>query len=142
MQETNQLPIFSEITKYQAHVCSPARMAELTNRCFHYAQLERGPVQLNIPRDMFYGEVETKIPAPQTVESSAGGPAALERAAELLAKARNPVIVAGKLNISVFRNNIHRVSQPWDEMCRLNCVRNATNCLGLMSRRCTSPRGS
>jgi sulfoacetaldehyde acetyltransferase len=45
-QETNQLPIFSEITKYQAHVCSPARMAELTDRCFNYAKLERGPVQV------------------------------------------------------------------------------------------------
>ena len=57
-----QLPIFSEITKYQAHVCSPKRMAEFTNRCFNYAMLERGPVQLNIPRDMFYGDVQTKIP--------------------------------------------------------------------------------
>jgi len=45
-QETNQLPIFSEITKYQAHVCSPKRMAELTDRCFHYAMLERGPTQV------------------------------------------------------------------------------------------------
>ena len=33
-QEMSQLPTFSEITKYQAHVCSPKRMAELTNRCF------------------------------------------------------------------------------------------------------------
>ena len=32
-------------------------MAEFTNRCFNYAQLERGPVQLNIPRDHFYGDV-------------------------------------------------------------------------------------
>ena len=63
-----QLPIFSEITKYQAHVCSPKRMAEFTNRCFNYAMLERGPVQLNIPRDMFYGDVVTKIPAPIQVE--------------------------------------------------------------------------
>jgi len=94
-QEMSQLPTFSEITKYQAHVCSPKRMAELTNRCFHYAMLERGPVQLNIPRDMFYGEVNTKIPAPMAIERSAGGPEALDRAAELLATAKNPVIVSG-----------------------------------------------
>merc|ERR1719228_3037928 len=73
-QETNQLPIFSEITKYQAHVCSPKRMAEFTNRAFNYAMLERGPVQLNIPRDMFYGDVVTKIPAPANTERSVGGP--------------------------------------------------------------------
>ena len=33
-------------------------MAEFTNRCFNYAQMERGPVQLNIPRDHFYGDVQ------------------------------------------------------------------------------------
>ena len=44
------------------------------NRCFNYATMERGPVQLNIPRDMFYGDVVTKIPAPKRVEMSAGGP--------------------------------------------------------------------
>eukprot|EP00088_Acartia_fossae_P033385 TRINITY_DN3417_c0_g1_i8.p1 TRINITY_DN3417_c0_g1~~TRINITY_DN3417_c0_g1_i8.p1 ORF type:complete len:613 (-),score=166.41 TRINITY_DN3417_c0_g1_i8:334-2172(-) len=94
-QETNQLPIFSEITKYQAHVVSPKRMAEFTNRCFHYAMMERGPVQLNIPRDMFYGDVVTTIPPPLVIEKSAGGPAALQEATELLAGAKNPVIVSG-----------------------------------------------
>merc|ERR1719402_687423 len=94
-QETPQLPIFSEITKYQAHVCSPKRMAEFTNRCFHYAQMERGPVQLNIPRDHFYGDLETKIPEPMIVEKSAGGPSSLQAAVELLRTAKNPVIVAG-----------------------------------------------
>merc|ERR1712127_26927 len=94
-QETNQLPIFSEITKYQAHVCSHKRMAEFTNRCFHYAGLERGPVQLNIPRDMFYGDVETTIPNPLVIERSAGGSGALASAMELLSKASNPVIVSG-----------------------------------------------
>merc|ERR1719167_280561 len=94
-QETNQLPIFEEITKYQAHVCSPKRMAEFTNRCFQYATMERGPVQLNIPRDMFYGDVETTIPPPMPIERSAGGPASLAQATELLRSAKNPVIVAG-----------------------------------------------
>ena len=31
-QEATQLPMFSTVTKYQAHVCSPKRMAEFTNR--------------------------------------------------------------------------------------------------------------
>jgi sulfoacetaldehyde acetyltransferase len=42
-------------------------MAERTNRAFNYAMLERGPVQLNIPRDHFYGDVVTKIPAPAKI---------------------------------------------------------------------------
>jgi len=94
-QEMNQLATFSEITKYQAHVVSPKRMAEFTNRCFQYAMLERGPTQLNIPRDMFYGDLETRIPAPMHVERSAGGPQSLQEAAQLLASAKNPVIISG-----------------------------------------------
>ena len=65
------------------------------SRCFHYAVLERGPTQLNIPRDMFYGDLTTAIPKPTPVERSAGGPAALAQAAQLLAAARNPVIISG-----------------------------------------------
>src|SRR5262250_2140797 len=57
-QETEQLPIFSKITKYQGHVNNPKRMAEIAARCFDRAMLERGPAQLNIPRDFFYGEIE------------------------------------------------------------------------------------
>src|SRR5512134_806703 len=60
-QETEQLPIFSRITRYQVQVPGPARIAELTHRAFHLAQLERGPAQVNIPRDYFYGEIEVEI---------------------------------------------------------------------------------
>src|SRR3954463_16150588 len=48
-QETEQLPIFSKITKFQAHVNNKARMAEITARCFDRAMLDLGPTQLNIP---------------------------------------------------------------------------------------------
>ncbi len=94
-QETEQLPIFSKITKYQAHVNNPKRMAELTARAFDRAMLEMGPTQLNIPRDYFYGEIECEIPRPIRIERGAGGAAALDEAAELLASARFPVILAG-----------------------------------------------
>ncbi|MCC2110872.1 MAG: sulfoacetaldehyde acetyltransferase, partial [Hyphomicrobiales bacterium] len=94
-QETDQLPIFSKITKYQGHVSSPARMAELTGRCFDRAMSERGPTQLNIPRDHFYGEVDVDIPAPRAIERGPGGDASLDEAAALLAEAKFPVIVSG-----------------------------------------------
>ena len=130
-QEMNQLATFSEITKYQAHVPSPKRMAELTNRCFHYAMLERGPTQLNIPRDMFYGDLTTKIPPPIRVERSAGGPESLREAAALLRSARSPVIISGggvvmadgvsevvrlaeTLQVPVCSTYLHNDSFPWD----------------------------
>jgi len=94
-QETEQLPIFSRITKYQAHVNNKARMAELTARAFDRALLQMGPTQLNIPRDFFYGDIECEIPRPVTIERGAGGEQALRDAAELLATAQFPVILCG-----------------------------------------------
>jgi len=94
-QETEQLPIFSKITKYQGHVNNPKRMAEITARCFDRAMLEMGPTQLNIPRDYFYGDIECEIPQPIRIGRGAGDEAALDEAAALLASARFPVILAG-----------------------------------------------
>ena len=94
-QETEQLPIFSKITKFQAHVNNKARMAELTGRAFDRATLEMGPTQLNIPRDYFYGDIECEIPRPLAIERGAGGEKSLDDAAELLASAQFPVILAG-----------------------------------------------
>ncbi|MES2877886.1 MAG: sulfoacetaldehyde acetyltransferase [Pseudomonadota bacterium] len=94
-QEANQLPMFQEFTKYQGHVNNPKRMAEYTGRCFDRAISEMGPTQLNIPRDYFYGEIACEIPQPQRVERAAGGENSLQAAAELLASAKFPVILAG-----------------------------------------------
>jgi sulfoacetaldehyde acetyltransferase len=94
-QEANQLPMFQEFTKYQGHVCNPKRMAEFTARCFDRAMSDMGPTQLNIPRDYFYGDITCEIPQPMRVERGAGGEQALNDAAELLATAKFPVILAG-----------------------------------------------
>ncbi|OZI63401.1 sulfoacetaldehyde acetyltransferase [Bordetella genomosp. 11] len=94
-QETNQLPMFQEFTKYQGHVTHPARMAEFTARCFDRAMAEMGPAQLNIPRDYFYGDIKAEIPQPRRLDRGPGGDESLEQAAQLLAQARFPVIIAG-----------------------------------------------
>ena len=94
-QETEQLPIFSKITKYQGHVNNPRRMAEIAARCFDRAMLEMGPAQLNIPRDFFYGDIEASIAKPMLLRHGPGDAAALDAAAELLCGASFPVIVAG-----------------------------------------------
>ncbi len=94
-QEANQLPMFAEFTKYQAHVSNNKRMAEYTARCFDRAMSEHGPTQLNIPRDLFYGEIETEIPMPRRLEVGPGGESSLAEAIELLETAKFPVIIAG-----------------------------------------------
>src|SRR5437773_11666291 len=67
-QETDQLPIFSKLTKLQGHLNNKARMAELTGRAFDRAMLEMGPTQVNIPRDLFYGDIECEISRPLSIE--------------------------------------------------------------------------
>ncbi len=94
-QEANQLPMFEEFTKYQAHVNNPKRMAELTGRCFDRALSEMGPTQLNIPRDFFYGDIDVAIPEPIHIDRGPGGEASLNAAAELLRSGTLPVIIAG-----------------------------------------------
>src|SRR5256714_14966445 len=89
-QETDQLPIFSKITKYQGHVNNPRRMAEIAARCFDRAMLEAGPAQLNIPRDFFYGDIEATIAKPMLLRHGPGDAAALDAAAELACRARLP----------------------------------------------------
>ena len=94
-QETEQLPIFSKITKYQAHVSKHPRVAELLARCFDMAMSERGPAQFNIPRDNFYGEADYEIAKPRAILRGPGADESLDAAAGLLAKAKFPVIVSG-----------------------------------------------
>ncbi len=130
-QETEQLPIFSKITKYQAHVSKHPRMAELTARCFDMAMSERGPTQLNIPRDNFYGEADYEISKPRKISRGPGADESLDEAADLLAKAKFPVIVAGggvlfsggtketialaeQLNAPVVNSYLHNDSFPAD----------------------------
>ena len=130
-QETEQLPIFSKITKYQAHVSKHPRMAELLARCFDRAMSERGPTQFNIPRDNFYGEADYDIGKPRKISRGPGAEENLTEAADLLAKAKFPVIVSGggiifsegvaecvalaeQLNAPVVNSYLHNDSFPAD----------------------------
>lgn len=94
-QETEQLSFFEKITKYQVQVNRSDRMAEFASRCFDRAMSDQGPTQLNIPRDLFYGEIDVNIPKPKKIEKGFGGVNSLKEAVSLLSKAKFPVIVAG-----------------------------------------------
>jgi sulfoacetaldehyde acetyltransferase len=94
-QELEQLPFFEKITKYQIHCGNQARIPELLSRCFDYAMLERGPTQFNIPRDLFYGEIDATIPVSIRIERGPGGSDSHAAAARQLASAKFPVILSG-----------------------------------------------
>jgi len=127
----NQMEMFKPVTKYIGEVNNANRMAEITSRAFDYAMSERGPVAVNIPRDFFYHTANYKINKPNVVEKGAGGPESLATAVELIANAKNPVILAGggvvmgnamesvkalaeHLNVGVCTTYLHNDSFPCD----------------------------
>ena len=98
-QEADQLPIFRTITKFQVQVPRADRIAESFRTAFRVALAEHGPVQVDVPRDYLYHEVDVDIPvdpkAYRVAARGAGDEASLDRAAEVLAAAKNPVVLAG-----------------------------------------------
>ena len=94
-QETRQLPYFEEITCHQETLAGAARMVETLSRCFQRARQHSAPVQFNIPRDMFSQMVDCEIPAPVQPGRQMGDQDTIDAAAQLLASAEFPVIVAG-----------------------------------------------
>jgi len=98
-QECDQVSVFKAVTKATIRVPHPSRMADCTRTAFRMAYALRGPVLLDIPRDYFYGEVNDYILQPHQYrvdDRGCGSPESLKRAAELLASAKKPVIVAGR----------------------------------------------
>lgn len=94
-QEIDQMPFFQPNTKFQVRLNRADRMAELARRCFYIAKTEKGPTQLNIPRDYFYGIVNDEIYTTPDLLRGAGPESQLAAAAQLLADAKYPVILAG-----------------------------------------------
>jgi len=68
---------------------------EAVGRCFDRALSEMGPTQINIPRDLFYGEIDVDIPEPMHLDRGPGGEQTLDEATALLANAKFPVIISG-----------------------------------------------
>ncbi|HWQ76489.1 MAG TPA: sulfoacetaldehyde acetyltransferase [Syntrophomonas sp.] len=99
-QEADQLSIFKPITKAALRVTHPTRAADVLRTAFRIAYAERGPVYVDVPRDYFYGEVNEEILPPYRYRAlntrGAGDPAEIIRAVEILAAAKNPVIISGR----------------------------------------------
>ncbi|MEK9752547.1 MAG: thiamine pyrophosphate-binding protein [Rhodospirillaceae bacterium] len=99
-QEVDQQALLTPITKKAWTVTQPQRLGEMVGEAFRTALApRRGPVALNMPRDILSAEVEWQ-PAPAAGAFAAqgfstGASAAVEAALALLAKAARPLIIAG-----------------------------------------------
>ncbi len=94
-QEVEQMNLFKDMVCYQEEVRDPARVAEVLNRVISKAIKGSAPAQLNIPRDFWTQVVDIDLPPIIKFERPSGGIEAIKKAANLLSKAKFPVILSG-----------------------------------------------
>ena len=94
-QELQQLPMFSNITKYQVHVENSARIAELTSRALNRAMQANGPTQLNYSRNLLYDVHDYQIPEPENLHPIIPHDNTIKDIAEMLLSAEKPVLLCG-----------------------------------------------
>ena len=99
MQEVDQHNLFAPVVKHSIDVIHPDRVAAAVTEALQIANAgRRGPVVVNIPRDLFAAEADYNISAPDYEAGSALGTInhdAVARACALLKSAKAPVIIAG-----------------------------------------------
>ncbi len=99
-QEVDQQALFKPVTKKTWTVTQAKRIPEMVREAFTTALApRRGPVALNLPRDLL---AESFVPEPaplpqsQRAHVAAGGdPELVRQAAQLLAGAKRPLVIAG-----------------------------------------------
>lgn len=99
-QEVDQQSLFRPVTKKTWTLTQTARIPEMMREAFRTALTpRRGPVMLNLPRDLLaesYAFDSPLSPIGRQFEGGFGGASDLmERAAQLLRTARQPLILAG-----------------------------------------------
>ncbi len=99
-QEVDQQALFKPVTKKTWTATGADRVPEMFREAFRVALApRRGPVQLNLPRDVLSASAEyPAFQSPQAYRSQSvpeGAQAAIDEAASLLAGAMRPVIIAG-----------------------------------------------
>jgi len=99
-QEVDQQALFKPVTKKTWTVTQTERVPEMFREAFRTAMTpRRGPVQLNLPRDILAATTEfAEFQKPESYRSQnvpAGASGVIKQAAELLRAAKQPVIVVG-----------------------------------------------
>ncbi len=94
-QEIEQMKLFEDMVCYQEEVRDPSRVAEVLNRVIENAFRLAGPAQINFPRDYWTQVIDIDLPQIVRLERPRGGSGAIEEAADLLSKAKFPVMLNG-----------------------------------------------
>ena len=98
LQELDQLALFKPVVKWAAVCAQPERIPEYMATAFRHARAQpRGPVYLELPMDVLFAEAAADTPVgPSRSEARMfGDPRELMKAADLLANAERPAVIAG-----------------------------------------------
>lgn len=100
LQEMNHVDLMKPITKWAVSVAETRRLQEFVQSAFRVATTGvPGPVFLEMPIDILFGSCEESqiisYEGYRTQASPAGDPGYLDKAADLIAKSKNPVLVLG-----------------------------------------------
>ena len=98
-QDIDQVTLCRPITKWAYSVPAAAKVQEAVRRAFRVALAEpRGPVHLDMSKDLLLEEVEPEPIAPQSYRPmalAACAAAELDRAAKTISEAKRPVLLVG-----------------------------------------------
>ncbi|MEV6298512.1 acetolactate synthase [Actinoplanes sp. NPDC051861] len=130
LQELDHVPLVAPVTKYAATVAATESIpGEIAAALTAALTPHRGPVFLDLPLEVIFSTAEAARPGEPAVPVLEPDPDEVRRAAELLAAAERPVIVAGSevwsgdavaelraaaeaLRVPVFANGMGRGSLP------------------------------
>ena len=118
-QFVDLVSMFKPVTKWAAMVLTPASVAEMVRKAFKVAQTERpGAVYLAVPEDVEPMPTATEArPLPvNVVYDEAPSLTQIDRAAKVLAAARNPIVLAGH---GAARNHAQAALLRFAEKCRI-----------------------
>ncbi|MCX4530501.1 acetolactate synthase large subunit [Streptomyces sp. NPDC002596] len=97
-QVIDLVSMFAPVTQWSARVDSPVAVPEMVRKAFKTAQSERpGAIFVAVPEDIEASRITKPLNPLQvdTVHADAPSPSQIARAAEVLATARRPVVLAG-----------------------------------------------
>jgi acetolactate synthase-1/2/3 large subunit len=97
LHEVNdQLGMIAHVTKWQALALTPAEIPGLVHEAVHQLKTDRPrPVELEVPPDVFEAKGEVTLLDAEAYERPGPDADLIDRAAQLLGRAKNPVIFSG-----------------------------------------------
>jgi acetolactate synthase-1/2/3 large subunit len=95
-QYLDLVAMFSPVTKWNAQIVRPSNTAEIVRKAFKIAQIEKpGAVHIDLPENIADMPASGDPLTIDTREKTYASAKSLEKAAEAIAKAKNPIILAG-----------------------------------------------